>query len=233
MGIASPSGERLRVPSGFFPVLRPSVGKTIPWPIALIALAAAACAGPRKVSLMDLSSDLEIRSLPTGAGVVDHGELLGHTPLTLPLAGGKSYELLFSMPGFAARSVSGTRESLMALAGGTLGVVLLPVGTKARPPGFDDVAGLTAVAQALERRGDWGGAAQFWDRVITVAPRDARAHRGMGSAFAKLGRDEEAVREYEQYLFLAPDAPDAVRVRRAVDSFRGGIELPSADADLK
>ena len=48
---------------------------------------------------------------------------------------------------------------------------------------------------------------------------------------AKLGRDEDAVREYSQYLLFDPDAPDAERVRRAIDKYRGGIEVRTPGAE--
>ncbi len=190
-----------------------------------------ACAAPQKVTIEDLSSTLQISTLPTGAAVDDGGRQLGRTPLELPLSGGRDYDLGFSAQGFKPRRVRGGRDDLLHLGDGQLGVVLVPAGmAAARQPSFDDPAALSSIATELERRKDWGQAAEFWARVETLRPRDARAHRGMGSALAKLGRDEQAIREYEQYLFLAPDAPDADRVRKAVDSYRGGIEMPSVDA---
>jgi regulator of sirC expression with transglutaminase-like and TPR domain len=103
-------------------------------------------------------------------------------------------------------------------------VVLLPVGyNPGQMPGITDVDGLTGLATELQRRGDWEHAAQVWEQVLVFSPRNARAHRGMGSCLAKMGRDEEAIREYEQYLFLAPGAPDSERVQRAVDAYRMGL----------
>ena len=197
-----------------------------------LAAAFAACAAPQKVSLADLSSTLQISSLPTGAAVEESGRPLGRTPLDVPLVGGRIYDFGLSAAGFTARRLRGTRDDLMHLGDGQLGVVLVPAGmTASRPPSFDDPAALSSIAAELGRRKDWGQAAELWARIVLIRPRDARAHRGMGSALAKLGQDEQAIREYEQYLFLAPDAPDAARVRKAVDAYRGGIELPSADAD--
>lgn len=194
---------------------------------ALACTLLAACAGPQKLSLADLSSDLQLQSIPAGAAVLQDGQPLGKTPMWLSLRGGVTYNLTFTAPGYAPRTVGGTREQLMHLGNGQLGVVLLPQGfTLKRPPSFDDAEGLSAIAVELEHRKAWGQAIEFWGRVVLVQPRNARAHRGMGSAWAKLGKDEQAIREYEQYLFLAPDAPDAERVRRVVESARGGIELP-------
>jgi tetratricopeptide (TPR) repeat protein len=200
------------------------------WMALLALVTAAACAEPQRVSLTDLSSDLQLRSLPLGAAVTLDGQTIGKTPMDITLAAGRSYDFTFSLKGFASRSVGGTRERLLHLGSGQLGVVLLPQGfVFGPPPSFDAAGALAAAASELGRRKDWGHAAEFWARVLLLQPRDARAHRGMGSALAKLGRDEEAIREYEQYLFLAPDADDADRVRHAVDAFRGGVEMRSVD----
>lgn len=200
--------------------------------LALLTLAAtAACAAPQRVSLLDLSSDLQLRSLPTGAEVSLDGRSVGKTPMDVALAGRESYELTFALRGFASRTIGGSREELLHMGAGQLGVVLLPVGFgSGPPPGFDQADKLAAVASELGRRKAWGLSAEFWQRVLQLAPRNARAHRGMGSALAKLGRDEEAIRQYEEYLFLAPDAEDAERVHHAVDAYRGGIEMkPNLD----
>jgi tetratricopeptide (TPR) repeat protein len=190
----------------------------------------AACAGPQRISLADLASDLQLESLPTGAVVTLDGQSIGKTPMSLTLAAGKDYDFNFSTEGFSPRSVGGTREQLLHGGSGVLGVVLVPTGfVSGPPPSLDGANALAAVATELGRRKAWGHAAEFWTRVLQIAPQDARAHRGMGSVYAKLGRDEDAIREYERYLFLAPDAPDADRVRAAVDSFRGGIDLPGVD----
>ncbi len=193
-------------------------------PLAILLLS---CAGPRKISTADLSSDLQLQSMPTGAVVVLDGRAIGKTPMWLALQPNRGYSLTFTAPGYASRTVGGTRDKLMKLGGGQLGVVLVPQGLTLRSaPSFDRPETLSAIAVELEHRKAWGQAIQFWIRAVQIQPRDARAHRGLGSAYAKLGKDEDAIREYEQYLFLAPDAPDADRVRRVVDSFRGGIDMP-------
>lgn len=195
---------------------------------ALALFALLSCAAPQKISLSDLASVAHLSSLPIGAEVEEGGQPLGRTPLDLPLQAGRIYQLTFALPDFEPQTVSGDRALFLGERGGRIAVVLLPPGFA--PPGrlsFDDAAGLAALAQRLERGKDWGHAAEVWARILVLAPRDARAHRGMGSALAKLGQDEAAIQQYEQYVFLAPDAPDAPRVQRAIDAYRGGIDLPS------
>jgi tetratricopeptide (TPR) repeat protein len=192
-----------------------------------VALLGAACAADRQ-SLADLGVDLRLSSLPSGAQVQLDGRDVGITPMDLNVPSDAPITLTFALGGFTPRTITGGRDELYRKWHGDLGVVLLPVGYAGTPPGISDVDGLTGLAQDLQKRGDWAHAAQVWEHVLVFSPRNARAHRGMGSCLAKMGRDEEAIREYEQYLFLAPGAEDAARVQRAVDNYRGGIPVNKA-----
>lgn len=192
------------------------------------ALIGAGCSGPRKLTLDELSNGVQVDSLPAGALVALDGHPAGRAPTGVDLPAGRTVTLTIALQGFTPRTLTGSRAQLLG-GGDRLGVVLTPEGWRPpRPLDMNEPKGLGALARELERRRDWGHAAEAWARLLELSPRDARAHRGMGSCFAKMGRDEQAIREYEQYLFLAPDAPDAARVRHAVDSYRGGIDLPSS-----
>ncbi|MHB1846490.1 MAG: tetratricopeptide repeat protein [Deltaproteobacteria bacterium] len=194
--------------------------------LAVFLLPILGCAAPRKVTMAELTSDIQIDSLPSGAQVSVDGRPAGVSPVQVSLPPGRPVTLTVALGGFTPRTLVGTREQLLG-SGDRLGVVLLPAGfTSRHAPDMNDPTSLAELAHELERRRDWGRAAEAWARVLELAPRYAPAHRGMGSCLAKLGRDEQAIREYEQYLFLAPDAPDAAKVRHAVDSYRGGIDLP-------
>jgi tetratricopeptide (TPR) repeat protein len=193
--------------------------------LLLCVAAQLACAGAPPQTLDDLSTDLRVESLPQGARVVVNGQALGLTPATVHLDRQQAYEIALGFPGFQTRSFGGTANALLRTR--TIELVLAPDGFTAPPPAGNDPAGLTVVADMLERKADWVHALEFWRRVVILAPRDARGHRGLGSAYAKLGQDEKAVREYAQYLFLDPTAPDAARVQRAVDNYRGGINVPT------
>jgi tetratricopeptide (TPR) repeat protein len=184
-----------------------------------------ACAAAPPQSLDDLSTDVRVDSLPARAQVAVNGQPLGFTPATIHLDRTQLYEVALSFPGFQTRAFGGTADALLRAR--TIEMVLVPDGFTAPAPAGNDAAGLTAVAERLERQQDWARAAEFWRRVVILAPRGARGHRGLGSAYAKLGQDEQAVREYTQYLFLDPTAPDARRVQRAIDNYRGGINVPS------
>jgi tetratricopeptide (TPR) repeat protein len=184
-----------------------------------------ACAGAPPQTLDDLSTDLRVDSLPARAQVAVNGQWLGFTPATIHLDRGQTYQVAVSAPGFQMRAFGGTADALLRVR--SFEVVLVPDGLTSPAPQGNDAAGLTAIAERLEALKDWNHAAEFWRRVVTLAPRGARGHRGLGSAYAKLGQDELAIREYAQYLFLAPNAPDAARVQRAIDAYRGGINVPT------
>jgi tetratricopeptide (TPR) repeat protein len=197
----------------------------------LITFLSTGCAADRQ-SLADLGVNISLSSLPSGAQVQQDGREVGVTPMDLHLDTEMAVTLTFALGGFTPRTITGTRDDLYKKWRGEVGVVLLPVGyNNGGPvPGMSDVDGLTGLAEELQKRGDWARAAEVWEHVLVFSPRNARAHRGMGSCLAKMGRDEEAIREYEQYLFLAPGAPDAARVQRAVDNYRGGIPASSSHA---
>ena len=197
--------------------------------LALIVLAAIGCAGEPPPTLDDISSDVRIDTLPNQAHVAVDGKDQGPAPATIHVAAGQSYRIAVTAVGFEPRNFGGSGDEL--LKNRTVQIILAPQGFEGAPPSSDDVAGISAAAEALERRKSWGQAAEYWHRVIELAPRGARGHKGLGSCLAKLGKDELAIREYEQYLFLDPDAEDAARVRKAIDSFRGGIEIKTAPAE--
>jgi tetratricopeptide (TPR) repeat protein len=194
-----------------------SLGLTV-----LVAIGAG-CAGDTRPGLKDVTSNVRIDSLPSHAQVVFSGNLIGTTPVIVPVDAKTIYEISLNATGFAPRTYGGNGDYLLNQ--GLIMAVLVPNGYSGQPPRYDDAKGLIVVAEELQRRSDWGHAAEFWQRILVLQPQNARAHRGLGSAYAKLGRDEDAVREYSQYLLFDPDAPDAERVRRAIDKYRGGIEV--------
>ncbi len=186
------------------------------------------CAGAPPQSLDELSSDLRVDSLPAKAQVAVNGQWMGTAPVTVHLDRQQAYQIQLWVPGFQTRAFGGSANALLAVR--SIELVLAPDGFNGPALAGNDATRLTAAAELLEQKADWAHALEFWRRVVVLAPRNARAHRGLGSAFAKLGQDEQAIREYAQYLFLEPNAPDAARVQRAIDNYRGGINVPSLNA---
>ncbi|MBX5483362.1 MAG: tetratricopeptide repeat protein, partial [Myxococcaceae bacterium] len=58
-------------------------------------------------------------------------------------------------------------------------------------------------------------------RCVDVNPRFAQCHLLLGAAYAKLNEPDEGARHYEIFLKLAPDAPEAPRVRLMLEQYKG------------
>lgn len=60
-------------------------------------------------------------------------------------------------------------------------------------------------------------AAEEYRKAIAINPRHLNAHRNLGVVFAfDLGDKKQAVKEFEEYLMLSPNAPDAYRIRQEI-----------------
>jgi len=81
-----------------------------------------------------------------------------------------------------------------------------------------EVAYLSANRFLLQGRFD--DAVRKFKDAIDIDPRFADAYRGLGIAYAKLGKSELATRHYELYVQLRRHAPDADRVRQIIRSYR-------------
>ena len=108
----------------------------------------------------------------------------------------------------------------------------------AGPSGAADQGGSAfraGVGHLDQRR--WREAADAFGRVIAVLPRAAEAYYDRAIALVALQQRDAAIRDYEQYLVLRPNAEDAVQVRAYIDALRrptwstttalvGGLVLP-------
>lgn len=72
------------------------------------------------------------------------------------------------------------------------------------------------------RAGDYGRALGAVDRILVVSPTARAQIRDRGYLLARLGRDEEAVAQFELYLVLAPAAGDAGRVEELARRIKEG-----------
>jgi len=75
-----------------------------------------------------------------------------------------------------------------------------------------------AVGQFDQRR--WREAADAFGRVIQLLPRAAEAYYDRGLALGALDQRDAAVRDFEQYLALRPNAEDQTAVRAQIDALR-------------
>jgi serine/threonine-protein kinase len=67
-------------------------------------------------------------------------------------------------------------------------------------------------------RGELHEAARLYAQATDARPGDARAWRGLGIVSERLGRTGDATRAFTRYLALAPNAPDADRIRGRLDA---------------
>jgi TolA-binding protein len=56
--------------------------------------------------------------------------------------------------------------------------------------------------------------------VIAEEPRNGSAHRWLGDAYSALGKKTLAKEQWERFLTLSPEHPDARKVRADIDSLR-------------
>ena len=65
-------------------------------------------------------------------------------------------------------------------------------------------------------KGDFERALSVIDRMVLIRPDAAAEFRDRGAVQQRLGRMQGAVRDFKKYLELAPDAPDADRIRTLI-----------------
>jgi tetratricopeptide (TPR) repeat protein len=72
------------------------------------------------------------------------------------------------------------------------------------------------LAQTYHRKGDEVAAVEQYLRAIELDPEDASFRLALGISYEKLQKRAEAAAAYEEYLRLAPAAPDAEKVRARI-----------------
>jgi len=65
----------------------------------------------------------------------------------------------------------------------------------------------------LRKKGDKEGAIKEYERAIAAAPNYSIAHFNLANALVERGDYDGAVSHYQDYLRLAPKAPDAQQVK--------------------
>ncbi|CAH0372035.1 unnamed protein product [Pelagomonas calceolata] len=96
---------------------------------------------------------------------------------------------------------------------------------------------------AVEHAGDVEEAQRCYERVITIAPKDARPHANLGALAAKRGALDEAIACHRKAVELNPDDPwlsfnlgdaleDAGDDESAIRAYEASIQLPCAKNNL-
>jgi Flp pilus assembly protein TadD len=84
-----------------------------------------------------------------------------------------------------------------------------------------DYATAFNLAMALHKKGDDAAAVDEYKKAITLDPNDASFRMALAISLEKLQRRIEAVAAYNDYLQLAPSAPDADSVRARIAQLSG------------
>jgi len=64
-------------------------------------------------------------------------------------------------------------------------------------------------------------AVEEYKKAITINPRHVNAHRNLGVVLAfDLGEKEQAIKEFEEYLKVSPNAPDTQNIRQIITQLK-------------
>jgi tetratricopeptide (TPR) repeat protein len=77
------------------------------------------------------------------------------------------------------------------------------------------------VGLVLAKRQDWRGAAEAFDRAVELNPASAYAHYYGGLMQYRAGRPDRMANHFEQFLKLAPEAPERPEVLQIMRTVRG------------
>jgi len=193
---------------------------------ALLALAvlAAACAGTQPVTWSQIDPPVAyVETLPPEALVAVNGVEVGKGLVAFPVADeSRAYLIRATAPGFEPleSSVPGSK-----LAGTRVEMVLRPEGFGSqRRLAAGEPVGLLQAAVAL-LRADRPTDAIAFARASLAAGDSPQGHRVCGQAYRRLGKRDQAIKEYSLYLSLAPDAPDRKEVEEAISAASRDIEM--------
>jgi Flp pilus assembly protein TadD len=87
-----------------------------------------------------------------------------------------------------------------------------------------DAAALTTAGMLLAKAGRDGDAIALYEAAIAKDGQFPRAHVLLANALARAKKFDEAAAEFERYLELAPDAPDAEAARKGLAACRKAAE---------
>lgn len=77
------------------------------------------------------------------------------------------------------------------------------------------------IGLVLAKRQDWGGAAEAFDRAAELNPGHAYAHYSGGLMHYRASRPDRMAIHFEQFLKLAPEAPERPEVLQIMRTVRG------------
>ena len=90
----------------------------------------------------------------------------------------------------------------------------------------DDYATQYNLALAMHKKGDDEAAIPEFRKAIAMAPREPSFHLSLGISLEKTGKPADAQREYQQYLDMAPWAPEAEKLKAHLKALAAGQPGP-------
>ncbi len=193
---------------------------------AWLALGVVMACAPRQTFEQAVGLDVSIDSLPTGAVVTENEKTVGTTPAHLDIRDQADHVLVVQKDGFHPAELKVSGKDVEKAGGGAVAVALAPQTFQSTSLSLDDAGQLSRAAQELVKNGDADDAIQYYRRVIALKPAYGPPYKGLGICYTKLGKRNEALDAYRQYLLYAPDAPDAKQVEAIVSKATGGIVIP-------
>jgi hypothetical protein len=190
--------------------------------VLLAALGAAASCAHREAWEVS-APEVTIEVLPAQAELEADGQPAGRGPLRQ--SAGDPARVLRLRASAEGYQVLETSLPVGRLGGETVALVLRPIGYGSqRPLDARDAPSLAQAALALLRDGRIEDAMAFASRSLAIAEGPV-AHKVLGMAYSRRGDRRSAARHYAACLSLAPGAPDAPEIARALEEARGDIRM--------
>jgi tetratricopeptide (TPR) repeat protein len=202
--------------------------------LAVLALLPA-CAEPKPTLDQMAPPEIVLQTLPVGATVTVDDVEAGTTPLRFRAASRAAVQKVsFAREGYLSSEITVTGEEVAKNSGKQVLVALRPNmwdPAKAKSINVENAGQLARAGHDLSKAGLCPEALAYLLLAIEVDSRLAPAHKTLGTCYAKLNKNAQALEEYKAYLQYAPDAPDAAKVRAIVDKAQGDIEIPGYKED--
>ncbi len=100
-----------------------------------------------------------------------------------------------------------------------------PQPDKAAEEEVDPAEKLYEEGTGLYRKGQYTDAASALNQCLKVNPALAKCHMALASTYAKLKEPELGAQHYRRFIQLAPDDPQAARVKLLLEEYEASREL--------
>jgi ABC transport system ATP-binding/permease protein len=94
------------------------------------------------------------------------------------------------------------------------------------PPADEDAQKLYDQGTSLYRKGQFADAASTLNQCLRIDPSFAKCHMVLGSTYAKLREPELGAQHYRRFVQLAPNDPDAAKVKLLLDQYESAKLSP-------